>query len=74
MECFISVLHEMLGDIFDLKEFYDSYPKIMTEFARELIGTSDLITGQDINIDLGTLHYQILISLQHQEQKGQIKL
>ena len=36
VECFISVLHEMLGDIFDLKEFYDSYPKIMTEFDKRI--------------------------------------
>ena len=34
VECFISVLHEMLGDIFDLKEFYD--PKIMTEFDKRI--------------------------------------
>ena len=36
VECFISVLHEMLGDIFDLKDFYASFPKIMNEFYKRI--------------------------------------
>ena len=36
VECFILVLHEMLGDIFDLKEFYDTYPKILVEYEKRI--------------------------------------
>ena len=36
VECFISVLHEMLRDIFDLKDFYASFPKIMNEFYKRI--------------------------------------
>ena len=36
VECFISVLHEMLQDIFDLKDFYASFPKIMNEFYKRI--------------------------------------
>ena len=28
VEGFISILHEILGDIFTVKDFYNSYPKI----------------------------------------------
>ena len=28
----IALLHELLGDIFDLKQFYDEHPKILNEF------------------------------------------
>ena len=36
MESFISVLHEMLGDVFDMKSFFDSYPKILNEFFKRI--------------------------------------
>ena len=36
VECYISMLHDMLGDIFDMKDFYDSYPKILMEFGKQI--------------------------------------
>ncbi len=36
VECFFSVLHDMLGDIFDLKKFYETYPKILVEFDKQV--------------------------------------
>ena len=36
VESFISVLHEMLGDVFDMKSFFDSYPKILNEFFKRI--------------------------------------
>ena len=34
VEGIIALLHEMIGLIFDLKEFYDGFPKIMNEFSK----------------------------------------
>ncbi len=36
VESFISVLHEMLGDSFDIKQLYQSLPKIMNEFLQRI--------------------------------------
>ena len=36
VESFISVLHKMLGDVFDMKSFLDSYPKILNEFFKRI--------------------------------------
>ena len=36
VEGFIALLHELLGDIFDLKQFYDEYPKILNEFNKRI--------------------------------------
>ena len=36
VESFISVLHEMLGDVLDMKSFFDSYPKIFNEFFKRI--------------------------------------
>ncbi len=36
VESYISVLHEMLGDVFDMKSFLDSYPKILNEFCKPI--------------------------------------
>ena len=36
VESYISVLHEMLGDVFDMKSFLDSYPKILNEFCKRI--------------------------------------
>lgn len=40
VECFISMLHEMLGDTFDTKQFYESFPKIMNEFFKKIDSNS----------------------------------
>ncbi len=36
VESFISVLHEILGDTFDTKGFYNSFPKILNEFLKTI--------------------------------------
>ena len=36
VESFISVLQEMLGDVFDMKSFFDTYPKILDEFFKRI--------------------------------------
>lgn len=36
VECFIALLHEMLGDIFDLKQFFGEQPKILDEFRKRI--------------------------------------
>jgi hypothetical protein len=36
VEGFISLLHEMLGSIFDLKKFYSGLPKILNEFTKRI--------------------------------------
>ena len=33
-ECMFSLMHEMLGDIFDMKQFHDCQAKIFSEFAK----------------------------------------
>ncbi len=33
-ECLFSLMHEMLGDIFDMKQFHDCQAKIFGEFAK----------------------------------------
>ena len=35
-ECLFSLIHEMLGNIFDLKEFHDCQPKILNEFTKRI--------------------------------------
>jgi hypothetical protein len=36
VEGFFSLLHEMLGPVFDLKQFYDELPKILNEFKKRI--------------------------------------
>lgn len=36
VEGFFSIIHEMLGPSFDLKTFYDQYPKIINEFNKRI--------------------------------------
>ena len=36
VESFISVLYEMFGDVFDMKSFFDSYPKVLNEFCKRI--------------------------------------
>jgi hypothetical protein len=36
VEGFFSLLHELLGPIFDLKQFYDELPKILNEFTKRI--------------------------------------
>jgi hypothetical protein len=36
VEGFIALLHEMLGPVFDLKQFYDESRKIMNEYAKRI--------------------------------------
>ena len=36
VEGFISLLHEMLGPIFDIKQFYSEQPKILNEFKKRI--------------------------------------
>lgn len=36
VEGFFALMHELLGPIFDLKQFYDQLPKIINEFAKRV--------------------------------------
>ena len=36
VESFIALLHEMLGPVFDLKEFYRELPKILNEYKKRI--------------------------------------
>lgn len=36
VECFISLLHDMLGDFFDLKQFFSEQSKILSEFSKRI--------------------------------------
>lgn len=36
VESFIALLHEMLGSIFDAKQFYSEMPKILNEFKKRI--------------------------------------
>ena len=36
VEGFFSLLHEMFGPVFDLKQFYDECPKILQEFKKRI--------------------------------------
>ena len=36
VEGIISLFHEILGPIFDIKEFFDEFPKILNEFAKRI--------------------------------------
>ena len=36
VESFIALLHEMLGPIFDMKEFYNALPKILNEYGKRI--------------------------------------
>lgn len=36
VEWIISLMHEMLGDIFDLKQFIDEQPQILNEFKKRI--------------------------------------
>ena len=38
VEGFISLLHEMLGPIFDIKQFNSQQPKILNEFRKRIDG------------------------------------
>lgn len=35
-ESYISVLNEMLGEVFDMNSFLDSYPKLLNEFCKRI--------------------------------------
>jgi len=36
VEGIISLFHEVMGDNFDLKRFFDEFPKVMSEFAKRI--------------------------------------
>ena len=36
VEGIIALFHEVMGDHFDLKQFYDEFPKVMSEFAKRI--------------------------------------
>ena len=36
VEGIISLFHEVMGDNFDLKQFFDEFPKVMREFAKRI--------------------------------------
>lgn len=36
VEGIISLFHEVMGDNFDLKQFYDEFPKVMSEFVKRI--------------------------------------
>ena len=36
VEGIISLFHEVMGDNFDLKQFFDEFPKVMSEFAKRI--------------------------------------
>ena len=36
VEGIISLFHEVMGSNFDLKEFFDEFPKVMTEFEKRI--------------------------------------
>ena len=36
VEGIIALMHEMLGDIFDVKQFLDAQPKILNEFKKQI--------------------------------------
>lgn len=36
VEGIISLFHEMLGPVFDMKQFFDEFPKIMNEFTKHI--------------------------------------
>ena len=67
VECFISVLHEMMGDIFALKDFYASFRKIMNEFYKRISQDTKFYywTGQKHRFRNFALH-----SFNEQSQSG----
>lgn len=64
MEGIIALMHEMLGDIFDVKQFLDAQPKILNEFKKRIDPDLEFFTGQKQMNAIGTLNFLHLMNHQ----------
>jgi len=63
VEGFFALLHQMLGPHFDLKQFFDQFPKIMHEFMKKIDPELPFFIGQVKTPDIENLSYHLLTSL-----------
>ena len=64
VEGIISLFHEVMGNNFDLKEFFDEFPKVMSEFERGSIVTYHSTIGLVIRPTTEHIHYPPLMNFQ----------
>ena len=69
----IPLFHEVMGDNFDLKQFYDEFPKVMTEFVKRIDPDLSFFywTGHQTRSE--PLRYRPSISLRRVESKDWTK-
>ena len=56
VEGIIALFHEVIGVVFDTKEFYDEFPKIMNEFSKKSDPDLLSIIGLEARHAIGTFH------------------
>ena len=73
VEGIMSLFHEMLGAVFDMKEFFDEFPKILNEFAKRMTLTALSIIGQAAILVFKTFPFRHSISLDIATLRGIVK-
>lgn len=61
VEGFFALLHELLGPVFDLKQFFDELPKILNEFQKRIDPDLPFFIGLVLMNDSGSLLYPRLM-------------